>query len=1098
MKTILIALLVSVSSLGFSQKLTNQEIEKYLEGLKNEQILSEFGKDALYKVMTDEKGNFLSALTQNQTIAQRGRSMMPFPDSLSQSKHIILFYIGILDLMRNVGSSADELVQIREGVEKMLGEKMLFRNELDGDVNISNPLTFLQLSVNLKNSRQNYLQIILALKSLGLIDSKVEKELLNWIERDNLFFIKDFSPFIFAAKQSFFYGNYDFLKAEQISYVDSLKKVNLISNEDFNSLVNSYKPYELKSNIEILSKIKNVVLVDFNPLQTTRAEIYEKVFAEIKKKVLPNIKYKDLVLTETTKKAPENSYETLLSNSNQFFKLMNTFRNNTKYYQLSVQIDNQNYIQKSETDFTITQKIKDLIPPDIKIDSSIINTYLPLVQSFSGFGNNDLQVINDYLSDIHSEKRFIVASNGFNPFINQNDTRKAILLLDENQYKKVFQLSKRRYSFGPFNLGEKSNNEKEIALYNFKDSRDSLRKILYRFQSSNVIPQISASELDKIIVNTRLENSTHNFPRYLLKSYILPLKSMSSDKNDTQFFKNFINDLIVISDNKFNPEKPFDNFEKELKKDISETRVLEYGFRLDGKKFVNKSELYTINKDSPEGQNPEIVKLLSESTTPLSLVPEYIGLVNGALVSAEIDGQFYDLGDSKIIFLTKSQTEFLTAKYPSVFTEHITPANTDYYKEAVSSFDSKVLLNAMKREKLISEPKFEEAQNQKMKEPSDAFKFSDEVFVVDINDYYNKSNTEIYSDLLKKIGEKAFNGAKVSNVSVVSDTISEYAIDSVFLVSATINNVKYNQILQASLSQLIKSGVDSLKKAGAIYYPSIGENQFRIVNDYLNDINSKKRLVIVCDYQSPKLSFVFFDSTQATIVEESLPNNYVDFTMYDRQNSIDSLRFVLGELKNLGLFSEESNLDSLILEFRKVGGGQLNLLMKIPNLISHLNSWNFDLNADIVKNNLDELSRISRGQFKVENVTNNFKKMNKKSKFMRREYSYGFSFDGKRYAESQIIEAKAKSKNKEEVNEYLDFELQLNPFVGLCNKAITESGKDGAFYQLANFTGTDEIAYSVIYLTSKQHKYLNKKMPMIFAENYDYDDSDFDEKKTDK
>ncbi|MFN3850150.1 MAG: hypothetical protein ACK4NY_12020 [Spirosomataceae bacterium] len=1098
MKRILIVLLVSVSTLAYSQKLSNKEIEKYLEGLKNEQILSEFGKDALYKVMTDEKGNFLSALTQNQAIAQRGNSIMSFPDSLSQSKHIILFYIGILDLMRNVGSSADELVQIREGVEKMLGEKMLFRNEVNGEVNIKNPLSFIQLGLNLKNSRQNYLQVILALKSLELIDARVEKELLNWIEKDKLFFIKDFSPFIFAAKQSFFYGNYELLKAEQINYADSLKKVNLLSNEDFNALVNSYKPYELKSNIEILSKIKNVVLVDFNPLQTTRSEIYEKVFAEIKKKILPNIKYKDLVLTETTKKVPENSYETLLANSNQFFKLINTFKNNSKYYQLSVQIDNQNYIQKSETDFTFTQKIKDLIPPDIKIDSSIINTYLPFVESFTGFGNNDLQVINDYLSDIHSEKRVIVASNGFNPFISQNDTRKVIILLDKNQYSKVFQLSKRRYSFGPFNLGEKSNNEKDIAIYDFKDSRDSLRKILYSFQSSNVIPQISEIELDKVIVNTRLENAKHNFPRYLLKNYLLPLRSSSSEKNDAQFFKNFINDLIVISDNKFNPEKPFDNFEKELKKDVSETRVLEYGFKLDGKKFVNKSELYTLKKDSPEAQNPEMVKIFSESRTPSSLIPEYIGLVNGALVSAEIDGQFFDLGDNKIIFLTKSQTEFLTAKYPSVFSEYPNPPITDYYKEAVSNFDSKVLLDAMKREKMISESKFEEAQKQKMKEPSDALKFSDDVFVVDINDYYNKSNTEIYADLLKKIEGKVFNDAKVSNVSVELDTTGEYAIDSVFLVSATINNVKYNQILQASLSQLIKSGVDSLKKASAVYYPAIGENQFRIVNDYLNDINSKKRLVIVCDYQSPKLSFVFFDSTQAKIVDESLPNNYVDFTMYDRQNSIDSLGIVLNELKELGLTSKDSNIDSLILEFREIGGGQLNLLMKIPNLISNLNSWNYDINADLVQANLDELSRISRGEFNVQDVTNNFKKTNKKSKYKPRIYSYGFTFDGKKYIENQVVAAQAKSRNKEEEYEYLDFELQLNPFVGLCNKALAESGKDGAFYQLANFSDEDEIVYSFIYLTSKQHKYLNKKMPMIFAENYDYEDSDFDEKKTDK
>jgi len=1095
MKNIFLLLLFILSfAPTFAQKLTNKQIDTYLEALQKEEILTEFGKDTYLKIVKKEDNFFQQRYSS--IINQFAKNQIA--DSLIKSRTSILGFLGVFELMRNIGSSADELVRLRELSEKMLGDKMLFKTEIEGTIKLNDPLTFLVIEQNLRPSKDEYKELATKLKSINLIDEKVYNELLVWLKKDQIKLIKDFSFFVYAARQTYFYDNYTSLKASQFSLIDSLQQKKMLSISDANNIKNSYKEYELKSKVEILSFCKNVILIPAGQKNLTRSEIYESYWEEIKQKIIPNFDFRDIQLSEISKK--EESFHPNVSN----IPIKNPFAGSPNKFKMSYQVNNITYTQKADTDFLFIKTINNILPPEIDIDTSIIQSYASAFSFLTGFTSKDFQSINDFLTDQHSSKRIIVVGNDYNPFLAVRDGRKALILVDSNQNVLFEEKNKINLLFG--GLVETKTD------FTSNKSRDSLYMFIKEFQTIGLIPASDGSNIDNAIVELRFEQkNASNIKRNLLNQFseviakVNPIPIKGSEQ--IMMFKNFVTSLEKISRGVFKAEKISDNFETEFKKSPKKERELVVSFKLNGKKYESKNKI--AKADEEDGSVKE--KFSLNFSTLFFNTQEWLEEINRALEENQIDGKFYKInvrkaftygGNENYIFLTKKQSEYIEEKHSEILNDLEKPIVYGDYKQQIVAFDVENFVKALKREKMLAEDNIKDLKT--AKEPSDILIESKQAVVIDLNELAEKSNTELYTYILKKLNEKLLPKAKFSGIKYLRDNTDNSETDfEKQNISALIDGKSYQQTLYVSLRNTIKSNLDSLKEKNSTYFPSIGENQFKIVNDYLTDIASPYRLVIVCDYRSPKLSFVLFDSTQANIVEETLPNNAIDFTMYGTKNSRDNLGALLDELTQIELIDKMSNQEKedFIVNLRKFSINGLSILENLKNITIQSNIWNVESYKDIYKSLIDSLSKISQNQFNPTDLTDNFAKTLKKSNYSDRTFTYGFTMqNGKKYQEKQFVEALVKPKNKQEKLTYELFDFDTAKLIDLVNRAISENYvADGMFYQIYSDEDIEEsIGPRFIFLNSKQYRWLKIKFPEIFETFDNEPDNDIDERKEEK
>ncbi len=1091
----LLLLLLSFTP-AFAQTLTEKQIEDYLNALQKEEIITEFGKDAFLKIVNKEDKVFQQRFGSGSAISQFGKNQVP--DSLIKSRTAILGFLGVFELMRNVGSAADELVRLRELSEKMLGDKMLFKTEIKGDIKLGNPLSFLGIEQNLKASKDNYTALATKLKTIHLIDEKVYNELLVWLQKDQIKLIKDFGFFVYAARQTYFYDNYVSLKENQFSLIDSLQHKNMLSITDANNIKSSYKSYELKSKVEILSFCKNAIIIPAEQKNLTRSEIYESYWKEIKQKLIPNFNFDAIKFVEITK--PDDNAAEKPSN----MPIKNPFAGTPNKFKMSYQVNGKAYTQKADTDFSLVKTIKKSIPPDIDIDSSIIQSYATAFSFLAGFTSKDFQSINDFLTDQHSSKRVIVVGNDYNPFLSVRDGRKALLLVDSTQNILFENKTKANPIFEGI-FGTKTD-------FSDKNSRDSLYSLIQEFQTIGLIPISDASSIDNAIVEFRFEpknisNSKRNllnqFPEVIAEINPLPAK----ENEQIMMFKNFIGNLEKISRGAFKPEKVNDNFDTEIKKSSKKERELVVSFRLNGRKYELKNK---IAKADEEDANRNDNFSLNFSTLFFN-TQDWLEEINRALEENQIDGKFHKInirrafnfgGTENYIFLNKKQLEYLEKKHNEIVNDPERPILYGDYKQQVAAFNVESFTMALKREKILPEDAVKDVKT--AKEPSDILKESKQVVVIDMNELADKSNTELYTYILQKINEKLLPKAKFSEIKYVRENTDSSETDfEKQNISALIDGQSYKQTLFVSLKHTIKSNLDSLKKENSNYFPSIGENQFKIVNDYLTDIASPYRLVIVCDYRSPKLSYVLLDSTQANIIEETLPNNYVDFTMYGTKYSRDSIATMLNELNQIGLLEKMSDTEKhdFIVNLRKFQLSGLSVLGNLKNVIIQCNIWDVESYKDVYKSVIDSLSKISRSQFKPTILADNFAKTLKKSNYSDRTFIYSFMMpNGKKYEEKQVVKALPKPKSKQEKLTYELFDFDTAKLIDLVNRAISENNTtDGMFYQIYSEEDVDgSIGPRFIFLNSKQYRWLKIKFPELFETFNNEPENDIDERKEEK
>lgn len=1064
---------------AISQKISNEQIIHYLNDLQKEQIISEYGKDAFLKTINKEN-KILNQRMAGSPLGAFGK----IPDSLIKSRTAILGFVGVFELMRNVGSAADEMIRLREMSEKMLGERMFFKPELEGEINPKNPLTFLGTELNLRPAKENYLTIANRLKAINLIDQKVYDELLIWLKKDQILLIKDFGFFIYAAKQTYFYDNYEALKAQQITFIDSLRNAKLLNADKAKALIDSYKPYELKSKIDILTNCENVVIIPAEQGNLTREEIYQNLFNQVKAKLIPEFNFEELRVSEITKKVDANQNGNMMG-----IPFANPFAKNKSNYKLSYKVGDNSYLQKADTDFSLIKTLQKTIPPDVHIDSSVIKTYADVFSFLTGITGKDFQSINDFLTDKNISKRLIVVGNDYNPFIPVKESRKVLMLVDSSQ-NLVFKGAIKENPIFSNIFGDKVD-------FSNKFSKTNLNNWIEDFQQNDILPNLTQIEKDKIIAELRLEpNNRRNIKRSILLSFpqIIAKVNFSPKTTESQVavFKNFITELSRISHGQFMPEKVADNFETEIAKGSKKDRVLKINYRLNGKKYESTHLIPRIELEEEAPINPMYPRQTNIEDNLNFNESEWLGLVNRSLEENAIDGQFYKIksgfnysfyrNDENYIFLTKSQASYIEKKHVEVFKETETPSLYGNYQEQVSAFSAETFADALKRENML--PNEQAIDVKKAKEPSDILKYSTQAVVIDMNELVEKSNTELYTYILNKLETKLIPEAKFSKIKYLKDNIDESAKNdfSKYNISAIINGKVYEQTLNVSLKQNIQNALDSLKRENALYFPSIGENQFKVINDFLTDIASPKRLVIVCDYRSPKLSFVLFDSTQATLVAETLPNNYVDFLMYDRQFSRDSLQFTLSEFSRMGFIEKLSNeeKEAIIVKFRRSNSNGINLLETLPKIVVQANIWDADSYKNVFSDIIDSLKTIAKGEFLPTNLVDNFAKTLKKSNYSDRNFKYSFVLNGKKYEEIQFVKALPKVKKGQSKIDYEYFDFDTVKFINLVNRSLTENNSAYSFYEIFSEEEEGSVGPKFVFLNSRQYRWLKNKYPEIF------------------
>jgi hypothetical protein len=1086
MKHILLYVFSLFTLTTFAQSISEVQVKNYLDALQKEGIISEFGKDGFLKALSKE----------NPAIRQRLAGMPfgalnKFPDSLFRSRGALLGFVGVFELMRNVGSAADELVQLREMSEKILGESMYFKPDIEGEVNAKNPLTFLGLEQNLRPSKENYVMLAGKLKNIQLIDQKVYDELLKWLEKDRIRLINDFGFFIYAARQTWFYDNYASLKAAQLSFIDSLQSVHLLTSEKAQLLKESYKPFELKSKTDILSLCNNVVIIPNEHGNFTREEIYLKLFEEIKSKLLPEFNFTDFSVKEIAVKNNAEIYGPGMG-----LPFSNPMDKDRKYYRLQYKANGLAYSQKADTDFSWLKTLQKSIPPDVHLDTNIIKSYAVLLSPLIGINIKDFQSVNDYLTDKKLDKRLIVVSNDLNPLLPIRDARKALLLVDSTQ-SLIF---KTKMLDNPFIAGLMG---KEKTDFSDRLSREKLNLIINEFQENGIIPTEPKESADKAIVDLRFDSGNKsNIKRSLLLHFpsVIARVNFAPDNETDKInsFKAFLAELARVSNNQFKPEKVTDNFESEIIKSIEKDRNLIMSFRIKDKKYEFKQEIPKIEKELIEAQkglkaNP----YLNFDNVSLN---EYqlIELVNAALEDHKTDGAFYKINGnygtlslsniSNYIFLTKKQYEYIDKNHTEIFNEPATDNAYHSYQSQIAAFSTEEFADALQRENMLTEEARKDLDLKKSKEPSDVLKASSKAVLINMNELTGKSNTELYAYILNKFSSELLPDARITDVSytVLKDSgdSSDYGEH---LISLKINGRAYEQKLFVSLDKVIQHALDSLKNEKSQYFPGIGENQFKVINDYLTDIASPDRLVIVCDYRSPMLSFVMFDSTQANLVAETLPNNYVDFSMYSREFSRDSLQNTLFEIGRIGLIEpmSETQREEFILKFRRSPGSGKYLLETLPKVVIQTNIWELDNHKDVYKSLIDSLRALSKGHFKPTRIEDNFQKMLKKNGKSDRTFRYSFELNNKKYSESQFIKGIPKKKSKDPQSDYDYFDFDTLKLIELINKALAEQNSEYAFYELPGGEDEEIVGPQYLLLSAKQYRWLKTKFPEVFEINED-------------
>lgn len=129
------------------------------------------------------------------------------------------------------------------------------------------------------------------LHAIGLISDTIYNE-CSHVLKDQLVF-DETELLDYMVQRSTHYTFYALNKKEQEEYIEGLTRIGILSSAGRDSLIQSYKPYELKTIPEILRYSSRYLLVDLLSYEPDPSITYPVIFEAIKK-LLPGFHYTDL------------------------------------------------------------------------------------------------------------------------------------------------------------------------------------------------------------------------------------------------------------------------------------------------------------------------------------------------------------------------------------------------------------------------------------------------------------------------------------------------------------------------------------------------------------------------------------------------------------------------------------------------------------------------------------------------------------------------------------------------------------------------------------------------------------------------------------
>ncbi len=414
------------------------------------------------------------------------------------------------------------------------------------------------------------------------------------------------------------------------------------------------------------------------------------------------------------------------------------------------------------------------------------------------------------------------------------------------------------------------------------------------------------------------------------------------------------------------------------------------------------------------------------------------------LITEEVYNKFLEV-KPKI----KERTERMSLLYVKKIIEDIEGFD-DENKEQIKFI--KELYEARLLEKSSME-KLSIYKEKKLKSDEEILSHSKQVKIFDENDFSADNIQEGYQQIFEEL-KQIIPGFDFSDLKISFEKEKDVKVKRVEIqIEFKSNNTTYK----------LQDFYDYLKEGEKLEF-KISSELNSVINKYLRDVNSTKRLHQMSGYKYSKHTFLYLNKKQRTIWEKE--GEYsgffkMNFT-FDNQFSTAEIEKIIKKLKKKKFFKhltkEEYQEGLKNIDYSFINSIE-ELLLKFPKTIV-----GFDWESENLENPYEELAldfgEASRGVFKPKNIKDTFEE----TLFKKEKTLFSFEFEDKVYLENLVMQG----------------DWLHRDFLYLIIKAISENGHDGKIYTI----GEPDQYQNFIFLNEKQYEFLKESFPELYLKEF--------------
>jgi hypothetical protein len=954
-----------ISKLG--GELSNQEVVGIIEKLYQQKVINKEGRNQ-FKAFAEKRT--LPEIIQKKdgvsTFGQADKLKMAAPllfgkDSTKLNRNVILVILGFMDLA-NMDDKISKSGKVKgEGLSPILGEKWNFKPIVEGDSD--NPLS---MKINMEKYRVNYAGLLDGINNSGLIDAKVYADAQKWLDKKDLFILKDFSLLMYAAVRNIYYDSYEMLKSSQSKAIDSLALAGIIKSSEIAGLKQGFTDFKLLSRTDIFKKNQTNFSLNANDFDFQNKEVVLKKLFEKIAVLMPELKVSNLKF-ETIE--AENKYlsnplmQSALSQIRSFIE--------SKKVVVKANFNGKNYVK--EIDFI--QLNDDMIP-----DSSMKSTISKVLNS-AWLGKKDVQIFNDFLMDAGSKKRVYVVGDEFSVFPKSNSTQKVVFLMDSVQNATAAkQMPMLRLSLGKAQDFEGIN------------SLGNLKAVYQNLLSTKLIEPSTDQKVENALLASRKKQDNAEVKKEIIFNL---LNDKPNAFVEGGFFKKegmkpgfakFINTMALASKGSFKPEAIHSNIEEELESKVeTDTYNFTFGFNVDG---IEHSDTIVLEPAAEEEKN-------MNRSFGINRFSKVENAILNLVKNASKERKPYQFKNEGIHYMFLTEEEFTTVneKVDYVFGEIedesavavVDSASADEYQSSYN-FDPDQFMNELTELDMIDA----EGVAQVKAKFTDAlpdykygfFPYFKNGVQFEVLPNLKQSNEVYFKNLYETIRKKFLPELKLENFMVKADSIKYGDDDNAYFeylerVSYSINGQKYYDEFQNF--EVNKQNILSQIEAGASE-DSVYLNDLIIpsslFNNYLADSENAKRVISLM--YGKNIYFQFLDDNQLSKMDTYLFGDATNKSVKAEIEKMIELQLVdkvapnkIEDLVNKYRTTEIYVNSSLLLDFLKSDKVQnFQIQNDDSKIVWHESLAKVSKNTVMIQNYKDNYAEIS-DKIKLENQKEN-------------------------------------------------------------------------------------------------------------------------------